>query len=136
MLGAQTEERIELPEKKDQDKCIKEARAIYNAKNRQEAVGAYNKWTKKWISVCPKAVKCMEKDMEELLNFYSCPKEIRIKVRTTNVIERAFREVRRRTRPMSCFNNTQSIERIVYAVLNHLNDKWRIKPLKEFTQMS
>mgnify|MGYP001579568583 FL=1 len=122
--------------KKDQDKCIKEARAIYNAKNRQEAVGAYNKWTKKWISVCPKAVKCMEKDMEELLNFYSCPKEIRIKVRTTNVIERAFREVRRRTRPMSCFNNTQSIERIVYAVLNHLNDKWRIKPLKEFTQMS
>ena len=122
--------------KKDQDKCIKEARAIYNAKNRQEAVEAYNKWTKKWISVCPKAVKCMEKDMEELLNFYSCPKEIRIKVRTTNVIERAFREVRRRTRPMSCFNNTQSIERIVYAVLNHLNDKWRIKPLKEFTQMS
>jgi transposase-like protein len=122
--------------KKDQDKCIKEARAIYNAKNRQEAVGAYNKWTKKWISVCPKAVKCMEKDMEELLNFYSCPKEIRIKVRTTNVIERAFREVRRRTRPMSCFNNTQSIERIVYAVLNHLNDKWRIKPLKEFTQKS
>lgn len=122
--------------KKDQDKCIKEARAIYNAKNRQEAVGAYNKWTKKWISVCPKAVKCMEKDMAELLNFYSCPKEIRIKVRTTNVIERAFREVRRRTRPMSCFNNTQSIERIVYAVLNHLNDKWRIKPLKEFTQMS
>ncbi|MBI5026240.1 MAG: IS256 family transposase [Nitrospirae bacterium] len=122
--------------KKDQDKCIKEARAIYNAKNRQEAVEAYNKWTKKWRSVCPKAVKCIEKDMEELLNFYSCPKEIRIKVRTTNVIERAFREVRRRTRPMSCFNNTQSIERIVYAVLSHLNDKWRIKPLKEFTQMS
>ncbi|MBT9537360.1 MAG: IS256 family transposase, partial [Nitrospirae bacterium] len=122
--------------KKDQDKCIKEAQAIYNAKNRQEAVEAYNKWTKKWRFVCPKAVKCIEKDMEELLNFYSCPKEIRIKVRTTNVIERAFREVRRRTRPMSCFNNTQSIERIVYAVLNHLNDKWRIKPLKEFTQMS
>lgn len=122
--------------KKDQDKCIKEAQAIYNAKNRQEAVEAYNKWTKKWRFVCPKAVKCIEKDMEELLNFYSCPKEIRIKVRTTNVIERAFREVRRRKRPMSCFNNTQSIERIVYAVLNHLNDKWRIKPLKEFTQMS
>lgn len=122
--------------KKDQDKCIKEARAIYSARNRQEAVEAYSKWAKEWRSVCPKAVKCIEKDLEELLNFYCCPKEIRIKVRTTNVIERAFREVRRRTRPMSCFNNTQSIERIVYAVLNHLNDKWRIKPLNEFTQMS
>lgn len=120
--------------KKDQDKCIKEARAIYNAENRQEAVEAYNKWAKKWGAVSPKAIKCIEKDLEELLNFYSCPKEIRIKVRTTNVIERAFREVRRRTRPMSCFNNSQSIERIVYAVLSHLNDKWGIRPLKEFTQ--
>jgi len=109
--------------KKDQDRCIRGVRAIYNAKNRQEAVGEYKKWAKKWEVVCPKAVKCIEKDLEELLNFYYCPKEIRIKVRTTNVIERAFREIRRRTRPMSCFNNTQSIERIVYAVLNHLNNK-------------
>jgi transposase-like protein len=52
------------------------------------------------------------------------------------VIERAFREVRRRTRPMSCFNHDQSIERIVYAVLNHLNEQWGKKPLKEFTQKS
>jgi len=81
-------------------------------------------------------VECVEKDLEELLNVYYCPKEIRKKLRTTNVIERAFREVRRRTMPMSCFNNTQSIERIVYAVLSHLNDKWRIKPLYEFTQKS
>ncbi|MFZ6017460.1 MAG: transposase [Nitrospirota bacterium] len=81
-----------------------------------------------------KAVRCIEKDLEELLNFYYCPSEIRVKVRTTNVIERAFREVRRRTRPVSCFNNTQSIERIVYAVLTHLNDQWRVKTLKEFTQ--
>lgn len=120
--------------KKNHDKCIKEARAIYSAQGRQEAVEAYNKWAKRWRVVSPDAVKCIEKNLEELLNFYSCPKEIWINVRTTNVIERAFREVRRRTRPMSCFNNPQSIERIVYAVLSHLNDKWRIKPLKEFTQ--
>lgn len=120
--------------KRDHDKCIKEARAIYNVKNRKEAVKAYHEWVSGWRTIAPKAVQCIEKDLEELLNFYYCPKEIRVKVRTTNVIERAFREVRRRTRPMSCFNNTQSIERIVYAVLSHLNDQWRIKTLKEFTQ--
>ena len=122
--------------RKYQDKCISEARAIYNADSRREAVMAYKRWARKWSSISSKAVKCIEKDLEELLNFYYCPKEIWIKLRTTNVIERAFREVRRRRRPMSCFNNTQSIERIVYAVLSHLNDKWRIKPLKEFTQKS
>lgn len=122
--------------KKDQKKCIDEARAIYSAENRKEAVKAYNEWAERWRVKYPKAVRCIEKDLEELLNFYSCPPEIRIKVRTTNVIERAFREVRRRTRPMSCFNNVQSIERIVYAVMSHLNDQWRIKTIKEFAQNS
>ena len=122
--------------KRDQEQCIKEAGVIYRAENKSEATREYRLWTKKWRSISPDAVKCLEKDLEELLNFYTCPKEMRKKLRTTNVIERAFREVRRRTRPMTCFNNSQSIERIVYAVLNHLNSQWGIKPLKEFTHKS
>jgi transposase-like protein len=117
-----------------QEQCIKEARAIYSALNRREAVQAWREWSRDWRKVAPKAVACLEKDLEELLNFYSCPEEIRKKVRTTNVIERSFREVRRRTRPMSCFNNNESIERIVYAVMNRLNSQWRNEPLEEFTQ--
>jgi transposase-like protein len=119
---------------KDRDECMKEARNIYGANSRQEAIEHYFLWAKKWRSRRPKAVTCMEKDLEELLAFYGTPKALWKKLRTTNVIERAFREVRRRSRPMTCFNNTQSIERIVYAVLSHLNDQWGKKPLKEFTQ--
>jgi putative transposase len=120
--------------KKHLDQCIKGARGIYNAKNRKEAEKAYGRWEKKWRSIAPKAVRCLEKDLDELLHFYSCPKEIWIKVRTTNVIERAFREVRKRTKPISCFNNVQSIERIVFAMMSHLNEQWGTHPLKEFTQ--
>ena len=122
--------------KRHQEQCIKEARAIYDAENKSEAARAYRAWAKTWRPISPNAVKCLERDLEELLNFYSCPKEMWIKLRTTNVIERAFREVRRRTRPMTCFNNSQSIERIVYAVLNHLNSQWGLQPLKEFTHKS
>jgi putative transposase len=122
--------------KSQQEQCIREARAIYSARNRREAVGAWREWSKAWRKTAPKAVACIEKDLEELLNFYSCPEGIWKKVRTTNVIERSFREVRRRTRPMSCFNNNASIERIVYAVLNRLNSQWRTDPLEEFTQKS
>jgi len=120
--------------KKDREHCVKEARAIYSAKNRKEAELSYGRWTQKWGSLYPKAVRCIEKDLDEMLNFYNCPKAIWVKVRTTNVIERAFREVRRRTRPMSCFNHDQSIQRIVYAVMNRLNEQWSLKPLNEFTQ--
>ena len=57
-------------------------------------------------------------------------------MRTTNVIERAFREVRRRTRPMSSFSNQQSCDRIIYGVISHLNSSWERKPLSEFTHFS
>jgi len=46
----------------------------------------------------------------------------------TNAIERCFREVRRRTRPMSCFTNDASCERIIYAVFSHLNQNWEARP--------
>jgi transposase-like protein len=93
--------------KKNTDVYIREARDIYDAQNRKKALKAYTKWSGKWRLVSPKAVNCIEKDLEELLAFYACPQELYKRLRTTNVFERAFREVRRRTRPISCFNNTE-----------------------------
>jgi transposase-like protein len=68
------------------------------------------------------------------LPFLDCPKTHQIKVRTTNVIERAFREVRRRTKVFSCFTNLESTERIIFAIFSYLNDAWKVKTLKNFTQ--
>ena len=58
------------------------------------------------------------------------------KLRTTNVIERCFVEVRRRTRPMVCFVNVASIDRIIYAIFNGMNEKsqWKNRTLQVFTQ--
>ena len=71
----------------------------------------------------------MEKDADELLNFLAEPKEVATVVRTTNAMERAFREVRRRINPMSCFNNDAGCERIIYAVFSYQNSKWKGRPL-------
>jgi len=60
-----------------------------------------------------------------VLTFLDCPKTHWWKVRTTNAIERAFREVRRRTRPMSCFQNSASVDRIIYGVISHLYNDWK-----------
>ncbi len=119
---------------KDREGCLAGARLIYLAKHRKEAVKAYKNWELKWRSVYPDAANCLDKDLDEMLNFLDCPIAHRVKVRTTNVIERAFREVRRRTRPMSCFTNSLSVDRIIYGVISHLNQTWKDKPLHEFTQ--
>lgn len=117
-----------------------DARKIYNASTHREAVSAFKNLRKHWYSAYPKAVECLERDMDELLSFLTIPiKEqfrvfIRRQIRTTNIIERSFREVRRRTRPMGCFTNYDSVSRIIYAIFNRLNSKWQEKPLKQFTQ--
>ena len=117
-----------------------DARLIYNASTHREAVAAFKNLRKRWRLTAPKALECLERDIDELLAFLTIPiKEqyrafIRRKIRTTNIIERSFREVRRRTRPMGCFTNYDSVSRIIYAIFNRLNSKWQEKPLKEFTQ--
>jgi len=118
--------------RKAQAECLKGAKRIYLAATRREAIRSYWAWAQAWRQTAPKAVACLEQDMPELLAFLGCPKEHQVKVRTTNTIERAFREVRRRTRPMSCFNNPASCQRIIYGVISHLDQTWGDKPLREF----
>ena len=117
---------------------------ISYAKNRREATKAY--WATSpcppstrgtgggWRSIYPNAVKCLETDIEDLLTFFHIKEDkLWSKIRTTNAIERAFREIRRRTRPIGVFTNRESVERIVFAVFHHLNVNWENNPLKEFT---
>jgi putative transposase len=114
--------------------CLADARKIYLAKNRSEALKRFKEWKSAWKRTCPEAVHCLEKDIEDLLPFLDCPQSHQIRVRTTNVIERSFREVRRRTKVFSCFTNLESTERIIFAIFSYLNDAWKDKPLKQFTQ--
>jgi putative transposase len=114
--------------------CVAEAAAIYLAGSKSAAVRAFLQWKQHWQHRRPSAVACVEANLEALLNFFDLPEAHWKKIRTTNVIERAFREVRRRTRPMSSFTNLASCDRIIYGVLTHLNSSWETKPFPKFTQ--
>jgi putative transposase len=116
--------------------CLGEVARIYTAPTERAARQAFRAWAARWRPQAPKAVACLERDLEELLACFACPPHHRVKIRTTNAIERAFREVRRRVRPMTCFTNPASCDRIVYAVVTHLNTEWALHPLKGFTQKS
>ena len=120
--------------RKDQEKCMAGAKMVYQADNRRQAVKAFNEWKSEWVMRYPRAIRCLENDLDDMLHFLDCPVSHRIKIRTTNIIERSFREVRRRTKTISCFNNSQSVDRIIYGVMNHLNNNWKDILLPNFTQ--
>ena len=122
--------------RKLQPLCLSQARDIYKASDYKTALKAFKSWTKTWHPIAPNAVDCLDQDIFDLLNFFKEPKPMWRKLRTSNIIERCFREVRRRTRTMSCFNNQDSVQRIIFAIFYRQNMLWENKPLKEFTHCS
>ena len=118
------------------DTCLSEAKQIYRQDTRREATECYSEWLKKYRRKYPKAVSCLEKDIDRLLVCYSYPALQRVTIRTTNPIERLFREVRRRTKPIGSFTNTKSLDRITYGIFWIINRYWEDKHLRHFTHNS
>lgn len=55
--------------RRDQEECLGQAKKIYQADTRREAVVRFREWRKRWREAAPKGVKCLEEDLEELLPF-------------------------------------------------------------------
>jgi len=117
--------------------CLRGLRDVWQATNRREAERAYRAWESHWIDKAPEAVECVKEDLDDLLVFMSFPKEHWRLIRTTNHLERCFREFRRRLNPIGCQKNTASCERMVYAICKRLNLRWHKKRICQpavFTQ--
>ena len=71
---------------------------------------------------------------KERLAFFRFPRHLWKKLRSTNLMERCFVEVRRRTRPMVCFVNVQSLDRVIYSIFQRFNLGWETRTLRVFTQ--
>jgi len=143
---------LDKVKKADREKVKRDLHQISHAKNRRLATQAYWVFCQKYRKAYPGAVKSLESEINDLLSFYEVKLSLEERkgrdaqelekaqealwrrIRTTNLIERAFVEVRRRTRPMGVFGNRGSMERILFAVFYHLNSKGQEVPPLLFTQ--
>jgi putative transposase len=125
---------LEHVRKRDYDEVKLGAQAIYRAESRSQAQAASRRFRSRWLRDYGPMVRRLERDLPELLSFFSLPRHLWKKVRTTNVIERCFVEVRRRTRPMVCFVNVASVDRIIYSIFQRFNLEWKNRTLNLFTQ--
>jgi transposase-like protein len=108
----------------DRERVKRDLHRISHAAHRTEARRAARRLVERWQARYPAAVRCLVQDLDALLEFLRFTDDAwRKATRTTNAIERRFREVRRRTRPMGVFSDRTSMERILYAVFTHENRK-------------
>jgi hypothetical protein len=74
-------------------------------------------------------------DPPDLLAFFRFPRHLWRKLRTANIFERCFVEVRRRTPPMVCFVNVESVDRIIYSIFQRFNLEWKsLHPPRIYTR--
>jgi transposase-like protein len=110
---------------------------ISHARNQSAGRKAAQRFINRWWQIYPKAVECLRKDFVELMACFQFNDSAwRSMTRTTNHIERRFREVRRRTRPMGVFSDRTSMDRILYAVFSYENLKQGVATVFPLTQDS
>jgi putative transposase len=106
----------------DQPAIKADLHRIMNARTLPVAWSAARRFADRWEDRYAKAVACLRTDLADLLTCFRYPTlEARKAVRTTNAIERRFREVRRRTRPMGTFQDNTSMDRILFALFLNEN---------------
>lgn len=105
-----------------------ELRAIFYQDNREKAEQEVAAFIEKYEPLYPTAIECLNRDLAACLTFYDFPKAHWKTIRTSNVIERLFLEVKKRSHKMAAaFRNETSCLLMFYAVIRAI--KFRRIPI-------
>ena len=111
--------------RQDQKKPVAQRiRAIFNAPNKAEAERLLRQALDAWQTEAPKLAQWAKENLPEGFAAFDFPLGQRIRLRTTNGLERINREIKRRTRVASIFPNTASCLRLVSALLAECDEEW------------
>lgn len=102
----------------------REIRTIFNASNTDEANRLLSAFVSGHRKDAPKLAGWAETAIPEGLTVLNFPEIFRRQLRTTNVIERLNREIKRRTRVATLFPNEASCLRLVSAVAMEISEEW------------
>lgn len=98
--------------------------SILTAPDESKAIELLNEAIKLFEADMPKLAQWMENNIVEALTHFQFPQEHHRRIRTSNLLERINKEIRRRTRVVGVFPNTQSCERLITAVLMEISQEW------------
>jgi putative transposase len=86
---------------------------------------AFTRLAKRFRSLCPDGVDCLEKDLDAVLAFYAFPKAEWPSLRSTNPIERLNKEFKRRTKSMEVIGGEKTCYAILAYISMRMEKTWR-----------
>jgi len=112
------------PKKTMQEELGEALRKILHSTDYETAKEQVKKVIQQYSEKAPAFVNWLEENIEEGLTCFSFPEKHRKQIRTSNMIERLNREIKRRTQVVTVFCSVASCERLVTAVLESQHNDW------------
>lgn len=98
---------------------------VFNQESKENATNQAKIFCKKWYQIEPTAVETLRRNFEDCLTYFQFPKEKWHQIRTNNILEREFREVRRRIKVFdNSFNSQKSTENYANTIFSDLNQTY------------
>ncbi len=116
---------LERVPKKDHPRIRKELNAIFYSACLEDALAAARRFAERFSAVYSNACEVLWTDLADCLTFLRFPQQHWKRLRTSNTLERTFREVRRRTRVVGRFPDERAALSLVWGVLDADSAKWR-----------
>ncbi len=104
-------------------------RAVFDAPDRIEADRRLDMAVRKYEKSAPKLAAWLSANVPDGLTVFALPAAHRRRLRTSNLLERLNKEIKRRTRVATLFPNEASLLRLVSAVLMEISEEWETEKI-------
>jgi putative transposase len=111
----------------EMSEIAEDLKAIFKVRREKTARELANEFVELYGSRFPKAVSVFEAGIDDALSYLSFPGSHHARLRTTNMLERLFREVKRRTRVVGVFPNEVSASTLATEIALRSSEQWALK---------
>ncbi|MDQ6603989.1 MAG: IS256 family transposase, partial [Chloroflexota bacterium] len=101
-----------------------DVREIFAATTREQALTTAEAVAARWEPSHPAVARLVEEGIEDCLACLAFPLAHRVRIRTTNGLERLNEEIKRRTRVVRIFPNAEACLRLVTALCVEQSEEW------------
>ena len=110
--------------KEERKKLMAQVSAIYQANSAAEATARLATFADTWQARTPKTVATLQRDFAQTIAYYTLEGVARELVRTTSLLERTNRELRRKFRQVCGFGSPKGAEVAIFLQIKRLNARW------------
>jgi transposase-like protein len=102
-------------------------KAIFKVRREKTAKRLVEEFVEMYEKHYPKAVSVLKAGIGDSLTYLRYPGSHHARIRTTNVLERLFKEVKRRTRVVGVFPNETSASTLATEIMLRSSEEWALK---------